>query len=262
MQKNSQLRCCMIATSIIAICSAVATAFGQQRRTLWVAKFSGQVKAATAIAAVQKADLGALQYSGLFEKISSFASNPNPPAGSWVLSGIEVGYYGGNVVKRSLLGLGTGRAHIIMEYKLRSPQGDVVWTKRVKSEPSLWNSAGLAGSLENQNSSSKQAQQLVEALSKFFHSATGSAPPAAEPKPSPGKTIQEGLSTIVIKSTPSAADITVDGNYMGSTPSTLQLKAGKHVISVTQSGFKTWQRTILVTPGGEITVSATLEKRP
>jgi hypothetical protein len=51
-------------------------------------------------------------------------------------------------------------------------------------------------------------------------------------------------STVVVKSTPDGADITVDGNYVGSTPSTLRLSPADHTIQVAMSGFKAWQRNV------------------
>jgi hypothetical protein len=69
-------------------------------------------------------------------------------------------------------------------------------------------------------------------------------------------------SAVSIKSIPDGAEITVDGKYVGSTPSTLQLTSGDHMISIEKSGYKSWQRTISVTPGGSVSVDATLEKIP
>ncbi len=81
-------------------------------------------------------------------------------------------------------------------------------------------------------------------------------PAAQEPAPatlSPGE-------DIVIKSTPSGADITVDGKLIGTTPFTLRLALGEHTISIEKPGFKTWQRTMTVSAGGSVNVDATLEK--
>jgi len=50
------------------------------------------------------------------------------------------------------------------------------------------------------------------------------------------------------------------GKYAGSTPSTLKLVPGDHTIKVEKAGFRGWERTITVSPGSEITVSATLEQ--
>lgn len=68
------------------------------------------------------------------------------------------------------------------------------------------------------------------------------------------------LSTVIVKSTPDGADITIDGKYRGSTPSTVQLAPGDHAITVEKSGFKNWQRTMTASSGSIVTVDATLEK--
>ncbi|HET7215943.1 MAG TPA: PEGA domain-containing protein [Terriglobia bacterium] len=65
---------------------------------------------------------------------------------------------------------------------------------------------------------------------------------------------------VAVKSDPEAADITVDGKYSGSTPSTLRLSAGAHVLDVTKTGFDKWERTISLDAGGNINVDATLQK--
>jgi PEGA domain len=65
---------------------------------------------------------------------------------------------------------------------------------------------------------------------------------------------------VTVRSAPDGADITVDGNYSGSTPSTLRLTAGKHEIEVGKEGFSSWKRTISLEAGGTITVEATLQK--
>lgn len=83
--------------------------------------------------------------------------------------------------------------------------------------------------------------------------------PTAQP-PAPASVASEALATVVAKSTPDGADLTVDGKYMGSTPSTLRLVAGDHAILIQKSGFKDWQRTMTVSSGGIVTLDATLEK--
>ena len=65
---------------------------------------------------------------------------------------------------------------------------------------------------------------------------------------------------VMVKSVPDGADITVDGKYSGSTPSTLRLPAGNHVIEVGEGGFSPWKRTISVDAGGNVTVDARLQK--
>ena len=66
--------------------------------------------------------------------------------------------------------------------------------------------------------------------------------------------------SVIVKSTPSGADINVDGKYMGSTPSTIQLSPGEHAVLIEKESLKPWQRTMTVSTGGSLTIDATLEK--
>jgi|SRR5579862_1160516 len=61
-----------------------------------------------------------------------------------------------------------------------------------------------------------------------------------------------------ISSDPAGADIEVDGNYVGNTPSTVSAAAGQHEISIKKPGFNPWQRKITVS-AGQINVVAQLE---
>ncbi|HME34938.1 MAG TPA: PEGA domain-containing protein [Candidatus Sulfotelmatobacter sp.] len=61
-------------------------------------------------------------------------------------------------------------------------------------------------------------------------------------------------------STPAGAEITVDGKYAGSTPSTLSLSLGTHAVEISLPGFVQWKRQLTVSSGSELTVNAVLEK--
>jgi hypothetical protein len=90
--------------------------------------------------------------------------------------------------------------------------------------------------------------------------ATAAQPPApATPAPELPDNDAETLTSVTVKSSPPGADITVNGKYMGSTPSDLRLPAGDHTINIEKAGFRGWQRTIAVLPGGNITIDAVLE---
>jgi hypothetical protein len=69
-------------------------------------------------------------------------------------------------------------------------------------------------------------------------------------------------SPVTIKSNPEGADITIDEKFVGTTPSTIQLSLGEHKVTVSRSGFKPWERTITISPGGSVNLSAELEKVP
>jgi hypothetical protein len=80
---------------------------------------------------------------------------------------------------------------------------------------------------------------------------TASNPPAAT---APGH-----QATVPFKSDPAGADISIDGDYVGSTPESLQLNPGRHAITIEKPGFKPSQRTLSVQPDATITVEGNLE---
>jgi hypothetical protein len=61
-----------------------------------------------------------------------------------------------------------------------------------------------------------------------------------------------------VTSTPPGADIEVDGAFVGSTPSSLELTTGDHNVVIVKNGFKQWTRTIRIT-GGDISIAADLQ---
>jgi hypothetical protein len=64
---------------------------------------------------------------------------------------------------------------------------------------------------------------------------------------------------LLVESIPERADIEVDGNFRGNTPSAVELAAGDHIVVVSKNGYKSWQRKIKL-GGGDVKVSAELEK--
>lgn len=65
---------------------------------------------------------------------------------------------------------------------------------------------------------------------------------------------------VSISSTPDHAEIEIGGNYVGSTPSTVDLPSGKTTITIQKKGYRPWTRTMNVT-GGSVTISADLEQQ-
>ncbi|MFZ0481463.1 MAG: PEGA domain-containing protein [Terriglobales bacterium] len=83
----------------------------------------------------------------------------------------------------------------------------------------------------------------------------GAAPVAAAAASSARETVKCSFS-----STPAGAEVTVDGKYVGSTPSVLGVATGKHVVTISIAGYTQWKRELEVTTGSELTVNAVLEK--
>jgi hypothetical protein len=66
---------------------------------------------------------------------------------------------------------------------------------------------------------------------------------------------------VAVHSNPDGAEIYLDGQLIGSTPSTVELPAGNHELSVRLSGYQDWTRSMRVLSGSEISLNATLEKK-
>jgi membrane protease subunit (stomatin/prohibitin family) len=65
---------------------------------------------------------------------------------------------------------------------------------------------------------------------------------------------------VKITSEPAGAEIEVDGNYEGSTPSDLMLAPGEYIIRVARPGFKPWERRVILKTGAAKTFNAILEQ--
>jgi hypothetical protein len=82
-------------------------------------------------------------------------------------------------------------------------------------------------------------------------------PPVAVPREN------ETPKGIVVRFTsiPSEAEVRVDGEYWGTTPTAdlTRLSSGPHVIVVKKLGYQPWEQRITLTPGDDRTISAVLE---
>jgi PEGA domain len=84
----------------------------------------------------------------------------------------------------------------------------------------------------------------------------GGPAPAARPEAAAA-----AQASLIVSSAPPGADIEIDGAFVGSTPSTVNVSPGMHEITVKKSGFSDWSRKLSVT-GGNIHIDATLEAAP
>jgi hypothetical protein len=87
-------------------------------------------------------------------------------------------------------------------------------------------------------------------LAKFQIAQGGSAQP-----------VSGAASNVAISSAPVGADIYLDQNFVGDTPSTINVPPGKHSISVRKTGFQDWTRDMNFS-GGAITLNAVLAPGP
>ena len=70
-----------------------------------------------------------------------------------------------------------------------------------------------------------------------------------------------GEANVEISSDPSGADVEIDSNFVGNTPSLVGIVAGEHTLRVSKGGYKRWERT-LKTSTGKIKIAAVLESMP
>ncbi len=93
------------------------------------------------------------------------------------------------------------------------------------------------------------------------------APTVVNPAPAaPAKSLAAELlapeqGSIAFASEPAGAEIVIDNNFVGSTPSTLRVPPGRHTIEIRLAGYRSWSRTMMVGPGSHPSIRAALEKQ-
>jgi len=88
----------------------------------------------------------------------------------------------------------------------------------------------------------------------------GTAPQAASGAPQPiAKPPDSEVTPVEVKSTPDGAEISIDGKFVGNTPSSFRLAPGDHTVRIEKSGYKPWEKAFTVLAGGQLTLNATLE---
>lgn len=63
---------------------------------------------------------------------------------------------------------------------------------------------------------------------------------------------------VSISSNPSGADIAIDGNFIGNTPSSVEMDPGMHTITISKKDYQAWSRKVKIV-NGTVTLNADLE---
>ena len=141
-------------------------------------------------------------------------------------------------------------------------EGGKSWYKK-DNKVAVFNDNGDSIISKSTRSLGGSVETACEAIGKDW--AAGGAARAASrqqgsaAQPAPKAPESPASAKLQVTSEPAGADIEVDGNFMGSTPSSIELPAGDHTISIKKSGYKTWERKMKTT-GGEVKLNAELEK--
>src|SRR5262249_12465333 len=72
-----------------------------------------------------------------------------------------------------------------------------------------------------------------------------------------GAATSASTSQLDVASSPTGADIEIDGKFVGSTPSSISVAPGDHEISIKKNGFALWTRKMAVS-GGHVNINAEL----
>lgn len=136
---------------------------------------------------------------------------------------------------------------------LLNVHGDVVGigTKHALSQDGTTRLEGIGYALS--------ARDLIGVLKSFY-------PKAAAPRASAvavgaqaaAATVvdEAGTAAVTVRSEPSGADIYVDGNFVGQTPSTLRLASGKHEFDVRLAHHPSWVKEFTLLKSSDITLHA------
>jgi hypothetical protein len=86
-------------------------------------------------------------------------------------------------------------------------------------------------------------------------------PPATQQAVPQPQAIPQEPATVDFVTDPSGADIMIDGNFAGNTPSSLQVTPGQHTIELRLSGYRTYTRSMKIDEGSHPRISTSLEKQ-
>jgi hypothetical protein len=98
----------------------------------------------------------------------------------------------------------------------------------------------------------------VEALSEY--EANADLTTGIKQIPATTKTAVESQAQLTITSEPSGAEIEINGEFIGNTPSTVTVKEGNVIVTVKKVGYHPWQRSLKVTGGDKRTLQAEMVK--
>jgi hypothetical protein len=134
--------------------------------------------------------------------------------------------------------------------------------------PARWDNHGLAvlyHPIKGGKATEKEQETVYVVLGSRLlpdNNAGKQVETAPPPTVSPSATSAQSDTTgaqLDITSNPSGAEISVDGNFVGDTPSELAVAAGVHTITISKHGYKPWERKLTVS-GGKVSVAAELEQ--
>lgn len=83
----------------------------------------------------------------------------------------------------------------------------------------------------------------------------------AKEKAADSKAAEQATGALNVSSSPSGADVFVDGQFLRNCPAALKLTPGKHTITVKMAGYNDWSRDVAVQSGSQVQLNASLKKQ-
>jgi len=127
----------------------------------------------------------------------------------------------------------------------------------------VFNGDGDAIVSHSTRSLGNSVKDACEAIEKDWPSRSARAVPAPATKPALVAVADKisdspAANKISVSSNPANADISLDGSFVGNTPSQIDVAPGDHTLTISKSGFKTWERKFKAS-GGSVNINAELE---
>ena len=131
---------------------------------------------------------------------------------------------------------------------------------RKRNKVALFNRNGDSIFSNSTRSLGNSVQDSCDAIQKDWkeHGAIHPREAAANPTNEPAARTKSAK--VAISSNPPGADIEVDGSFLGSTPSSIQMSSGEHILAIKKPGYSSWEKKIKISEG-EISIAAELEKQ-
>jgi hypothetical protein len=123
--------------------------------------------------------------------------------------------------------------------------------------------AGPAPAAPRQNPAPRLAASPISRAPSNSTSNSNSAASSNAASPGPGwvQVVNPQKVRCNFSSTPAGAEISVDGNYVGNTPSAVSLTTGNHSVTLSLPGFAPWKRDLAVLPDSDLNISPVLQKQ-
>jgi hypothetical protein len=129
----------------------------------------------------------------------------------------------------------------------------------------LADDSGVTGEWRQCSSSGKFEFELFNELATSLRKEGSMNPPEVtevlqRPEVVP-KTAESASSTLVVSSAPEGAEILLDNQLVGMTPSRLTVPPGSHKVVFRKKGYKDFEKDFVILKDSDLTVSAEMEKR-